>query len=119
MKVCANLMSECVTGRHGGDREGVSQPRGLAGRVAHSVSGENPLTRPGKVSFVKNECRKGVGSGICGCVSECCCLVSQRLQQLSRLNAGPQLVAKIPLNINRNRYRDVLPSETLSVCVLY
>ena len=50
-------------------------------------------------------------------MSECCCLVSQRLQQLSRLNAGPQLVAKIPLNINRNRYRDVLPSETLSVCV--
>ena len=41
----------------------------------------------------------------------------QRLQQISRLNAGTQLVAKTPLNINRNRYRDVLPSELYTLLV--
>jgi tyrosine-protein phosphatase non-receptor type 1 len=39
----------------------------------------------------------------------------QRLQQISRLNAGTQLVAKTPLNINRNRYRDVLPIDETRV----
>ena len=41
----------------------------------------------------------------------------QRLYQISRLNAGTQLHAKTPLNISRNRYRDVLPSECVCVCV--
>ena len=38
-------------------------------------------------------------------------LPPQRLHQISRLNAGTQLQAKKPMNLTRNRYRDVLPSE--------
>lgn len=35
----------------------------------------------------------------------------QQLDQVSRANAGTQLIAKEPMNIIRNRYRDVLPSK--------
>ena len=35
----------------------------------------------------------------------------QKLYQIARANAGSQLIAKKPMNVIRNRYRDVLPSK--------
>lgn len=40
----------------------------------------------------------------------------QKLHQIARTNAGTQLIAKKPMNIIRNRYRDVLPSKYNHVC---
>lgn len=41
----------------------------------------------------------------------------QKLYQIARANAGSQLIAKKPMNVIRNRYRDVLPSK-LHVSIL-
>ena len=32
------------------------------------------------------------------------------------MNAGSQLIAKKPMNVVRNRYRDVLPSKCVCSC---
>lgn len=42
-------------------------------------------------------------------------LLFQKLHQISRINAGPQLIAKKPMNVIRNRYRDVLPIDSTRV----
>ena len=38
-------------------------------------------------------------------------LPPQQLNHIAREQAGTQLEAKKPMNVIRNRYRDVLPSE--------
>ena len=35
----------------------------------------------------------------------------QKLYQIAKANAGSQAIAKKPMNVIRNRYRDVLPSK--------
>jgi protein tyrosine phosphatase len=39
----------------------------------------------------------------------------QKLHQTAKAQAGPQTEARKPTNIPRNRYRDVLPSNKMSI----